>query len=94
MWIGPFAGKNTNEAEKVRQIKDWVRELLDAEEFPVFVTQLNCAEPGCPDLETVIAVMVEGGPPAQYRLFKPISEIVRDDIAALAARPEELPQAG
>jgi hypothetical protein len=94
MLIGPFAGKHSREAEKVAAIKAWVREGFDFPDQPIFVTQLNCTEPGCPDLETVIAVLAEGGPPVQFRLYKSITDITRDDITALAEHPEQFPKTG
>ena len=40
-----------------RQVKQWVRELLvDGDAVTVMVGELECAEPGCPPRETVIAL--------------------------------------
>jgi hypothetical protein len=48
------------------------------------VTELRCSEPGCPPLETVIAILSENGS-RQYRLHKSIEEVAEDDIRRLAA---------
>lgn len=51
------------------------------------VTELRCSEPGCPLLETVIAILSESGN-RQYKLHKPIAEVGEDDVRDLAADTE------
>jgi hypothetical protein len=66
--------------EKVRQIKTWIRDLLEIDlETPISIHQLHCAEPGCPPVETVIAVM--RSPAQKYNIHKPIAEIEPIDIS-------------
>ncbi|MFN3323265.1 MAG: hypothetical protein ACK5AZ_07205 [Bryobacteraceae bacterium] len=70
-------------ASKISEIKRWVEEeFVLGEEFTVMVTELRCTEPGCPPLETVVAIL--GGPePRQYKLHKGAAEVNRADIARL-----------
>ncbi len=64
---------------KLGQIKDWVYETLEIDRnIPVSISQLKCAEPGCPPLETVIAVMNQ--PPQTYKIHRPTAEIERADV--------------
>lgn len=65
-------------------IKGWVREALALDEgATVMVTELRCSEPGCPPLETVIAVLGQGAT-RRHKLPKGIAEIAMDDIAGIA----------
>lgn len=49
------------------------------------VAELRCAEPGCPPVETVVAVLgAPGGSPRQWKIHKPMSEVTRGDVERLA----------
>ncbi|WP_414581135.1 hypothetical protein [Scytonema sp. PCC 10023] len=68
--------------EQTRQVKKWIYQALKIdEEIPISLSQLQCHEPDCPPLETVIAVMKN--PVEQYKIHKPIAEIEYTDIAEL-----------
>jgi hypothetical protein len=69
------------------RIRRWVRGVfaLD-EEATVMVTELRCSEPGCPPIETVIAILSEGAN-RQYRLHKRVGEIDEDDVRGLVGKP-------
>lgn len=55
----------------------------------VMVTQLACSEPGCPPVETVIAVLRQGDP-LQVKIHKPVAEIDAEDVRrALAGEEHE-----
>ena len=86
-----FAMKDTSRggaAGSARQIKAWARELLaPADSDTILVSELACREPGCPPIETVIAVLRGPGDSTQYKLHRPSAEITREDIARLAAAP-------
>jgi hypothetical protein len=42
--------------------------------------ELECHEPGCPPLDTVIAAMEEGKGTRYWKLHKPIPEVTRADL--------------
>ncbi|HAA30742.1 MAG TPA: hypothetical protein DCE56_27445 [Cyanobacteria bacterium UBA8553] len=66
--------------EKIRQIKTWIYELLEIDsEISISISQLCCTEPGCPPIETVIAVMTS--PIQQYKIHKPMTELEHTDIS-------------
>ena len=68
------------------QIKAWVTDAFGlADTATVLVTELRCTEPGCPPLETVIALLSADGPATQYKLHKAVAEVTEADVAALAA---------
>jgi len=72
---------------RVRLIKDWARDVLQlAEDATVMVTELRCTEPGCPPLETVIAVLLGKGEQAQVKIHKPIEEVTCEDVRTVATR--------
>jgi hypothetical protein len=67
------------EPEKIKQIKSWVYQLLALNpDTPISISQLRCTEPGCPPLETVIAVMTN--PTQKYKIHKAIAEVEYVDI--------------
>jgi hypothetical protein len=68
------------------RIKAWVSEAFGvADTATVLVTELRCSEPGCPPLETVIALLGASGPAKQYKLHKAVAEVTEADVKALAA---------
>jgi hypothetical protein len=70
-----------------RRIKDWVRELIaPGDDVTILVSELSCSEPGCPPIETVIAVFRGRDEPSKYTIHRPSAEVTRDDIAGLSSR--------
>ena len=56
------------------------------EEDTVTVSEIACADGGCPDVETVILVMRQGEPTSAFKIPRPISKIEDWDLELLAAR--------
>jgi hypothetical protein len=46
----------------------------------ILVSEVACALPGCPPLETVVAFWTKGDKRHQFKLFKPVAEVVEDDL--------------
>jgi hypothetical protein len=70
-------------AAKLIEIKSWVRSRLQLEDDAVImVTELECSEPGCPPMHTIIAVMLGPGQNQRYKIHKPVAEVTADDIIA------------
>jgi len=68
--------------EKVRQLKIWMYRLLEINsETSISISQLTCKEPGCPPIETVIAVMTKTV--QQYKIHKSVNDINEIDICRL-----------
>lgn len=79
--MGLFDSKTTNKisSEQLKQLKAWVYQALALDEgIPVSISQLTCTEPGCPPLETVIAVMSQ--PPQTYKIHQPAVDIEQGDV--------------
>lgn len=82
--------------EALKQIRSWVRALVPLEaNDTISVTELACAEPGCPPKETVIVVMRHNGPWEKMRIHNAMTEVTESEIL-LAARTAETvaPKAG
>ncbi len=73
------------------RVKEWVFSALalDRDTVAVMVTELTCLEPGCPPLETVIAVMDGVRPPWQYKLHKRADQVAWCEVIHMANRWDE-----
>lgn len=73
------SSSNKVSSTELHQLKDWTYEALNLDRnVPISISQLKCAEPGCPPLETVIAVMSQ--PPQTYKIHRPAAEIEQADV--------------
>ncbi|MBI4783727.1 MAG: hypothetical protein HY785_20785 [Oscillatoriophycideae cyanobacterium NC_groundwater_1537_Pr4_S-0.65um_50_18] len=71
--------KSKADPNKVAQVKNWVYNRLPiSPDTAVSINQLICREPGCPPIETVIAVMSR--PPQQFRIYKSIADLNYSDL--------------
>ena len=67
--------------EAIARVKEFVRTRFRlAEDDVVMVTELECALPGCPPLETVIAFWTEDEQRRHYKIFKPVADVGEDDL--------------
>ena len=59
-----------------KRVKDMVRKAWSIpENVIIMVSELRCHEEGCPDVETVIALMHEGAEPEKVKIYKPMTEL-------------------
>ena len=73
--------KNAEDRAAIARVKEWVRDRFRLnEDDVVMVNELECSLPGCPPLETVIAFWTEDGQRRHYKVFKPVAEVVEDDL--------------
>ncbi|MFV0533280.1 MAG: hypothetical protein ACK5MR_06475 [Cumulibacter sp.] len=72
---GPGRRSDVSQTARVRAL---VAEYVP-DDVVVMVTELACSEPGCPPVETVIALMYPGNP-QQFKLHKPVCEVTADDV--------------
>lgn len=72
----------------VKRIKSLVRDQWGVpEDVVVMVSELHCHEDGCPDVETIIALMPGGGRgPESYKVPLPMKQVDQCVIAALRDR--------
>ncbi len=84
-------GARPGPSPQLRELRRTVRRLLALDDdTAVVVRQLICAEPGCPPLETIIAVLPMNGRARRWTLRTTTEQITEDDLrAALLAPPHE-----
>ncbi|MDP4005601.1 hypothetical protein [Methylobacterium sp. NEAU K] len=80
-----WRARSAERAELAARLK---RELIAAlslsEADALAVNEIACADPGCPDMETIVLVMRAGAPTRALRIRRPMDAVDADDIAALA----------
>ena len=80
-------GRPRRDAALIRQIKDWAYECLPiSAAATVTVMELECREPGCPPLETVVAAMEQEKQTRQWKFHKAMPDITLADVVELAAK--------
>lgn len=76
-----FAKKNPKKIERNQEIKNRIIELLELDDdATVMVTELNCQDEDCPEVETVIALFRPGLPEVKSTLHSSIEEITDNEI--------------
>lgn len=72
-------------------IRELVRTVLDTgPEASVVVRELECTDPGCPPVETVLAVLEAGRPPRSWSLHGTVASISDHDVrTALREAPHD-----
>ena len=83
-----LAGRGaTSNGQKIKEIKQWVQASLALPpETTILITELTCTEPGCPPLETVIALLRGPGDNVQQKIHRSIAEVTKDEIETLCTR--------
>ena len=78
-----FKKKESNviAAQKVKELVN-VKFKLD-DKSTLSIAELNCHKPDCPPKETVITIRDMDGNAKNWRIHKPINEIVDEDINTL-----------
>jgi hypothetical protein len=82
-----FKPRSRPDLESIERVKGWVTSALELPaSTSVMVTELACSEPGCPPLETVIAVLAQEGPKGrrQHTFHKPLTDVSWADVIHLA----------
>ncbi|NJK81855.1 MAG: hypothetical protein HC893_12510 [Chloroflexaceae bacterium] len=80
----------THDLQQIAAIKQWVSATFGLDDqTTILVTELRCSEPGCPPLETVIALLRPNRPPQQYKLPQALPDITAADVAALGTYASE-----
>jgi hypothetical protein len=75
------AKKSPEHLQNLEKIKGWTRERFTLpEEAVILVSEIGCTIPGCPPLETVVAFWTEDKKLHHFKLFKPLEEVVYDDL--------------
>jgi len=63
------------------RVKEWTRQRFKLPgEAVIMVTEIACAVPGCPPVETVVVFWTGDATRHHFKLFKPVAEVVDDDL--------------
>jgi hypothetical protein len=68
------------------RVREWVRSRFRIGDAAILVAEVECAVPGCPPIETVIAFWSEGRR-HHFKVFKPVAEVVEDDLPPAWLKP-------
>jgi hypothetical protein len=84
--LSPPAARDPDAASR---IKRWVREIVTDDEaaresVAVTVSEIDCADPGCPGVETVILIMQPGRKTVAAKVAKPMHEVTEIDAKGAA----------
>ncbi len=79
--LGFIKKKSPEHHQALDRVKQWTRERFKLpDDAAIFVSEVACELPGCPPLETVVAFWPTSEKRHHFKLFKPVEEVVEDDL--------------
>jgi hypothetical protein len=73
--------KRPEEVAALDRVREWTRVRFKlADDAPIMVSEVACALPGCPPIETVVAFWTGSDTRHHFKLFKPATAVVEDDL--------------
>jgi len=73
--------KQADRSAAFGRVRSWTRERFSlTDESTVLVSEMACALPGCPPLETHVMFVPPGGKRHHFKVFKPVGEVLADDV--------------
>ena len=73
--------KRPEHRQAVDRVTAWIRERFRLpDDAAILVAEVSCTLPGCPPLETVVVFWTGPATRHQFKLFKPVAEVVADDL--------------
>jgi hypothetical protein len=87
--INPFNPTSQLYSQEKRTQREFLRQwlcerLLLSEDVQITINELACVEPGCPPIETIFLFLVPCTKTKQFKLHKPLLEIVPADLEKIA----------
>jgi hypothetical protein len=87
--INLFQPRSPGDLQHAATVKGWTADAFQlTEDTTLMVTELHCSEPGCPPLETVIALLHPQTGTRQFKVHKALRDVTREDVLALATTQE------
>jgi nitrate reductase delta subunit len=72
--------KSPERLQVIERVAEWTRERFKLPRgAPISVSEVACSLPGCAPLETVVMFWI-AEQRYQFKLFKPVAEVVVDDL--------------
>lgn len=66
------------------RVRDWAEaRFAPGDDDTIMVSEVACADVGCPPLHTIIALMWPDRPTSTFKLFKALAEVTETDIRGL-----------
>ena len=82
-----WRARSAERAEIAARLKrDLIAALGLTEADALAVNEIACADPGCPDMETIVLVMRAGAPTRALRIRRPMDAVDAQDVAELVAQ--------
>jgi hypothetical protein len=76
-----FIKKSPAHSAALERVRAWTRgHFALADDVTILVSEIACTLPGCAPLETVVAFWTETDKRHHFKIFKPVAEVVRDDL--------------
>jgi hypothetical protein len=76
-----FRKKSPQRLQALDRVREWTRERFDLpEDAAILVSEIACTTPGCPPVDTVVAFWTAEDKRHQFTIFKPVEEVVPDDL--------------
>ena len=73
--------RRPSQGGRAEVVREWVRERFAlGHDAVIVVAELRCQVPGCPPIETVATFWDTEGERYALRVFKPLDEVVDDDL--------------
>jgi len=73
--------KRPEHAAALDRVKAWTRERFQLPgDAAIMVAEVSCGLPGCPPLETAVVFWTGADTRHQFKVFKPVAEVVEDDL--------------
>jgi nitrate reductase delta subunit len=73
----PRRGRTDDAA--LNRVRAWTRSRFKLDDETVMVSEITCAVPGCPPIETHVVFWTELGR-HHFKVFKSLAEVVEDDL--------------
>jgi hypothetical protein len=72
--------KHGTDGAALKRVRDWTQVRFNlTEEETVMVSEVTCAVPGCPPIETHVVFWTNQGR-HHFKVFKPLADVVEDDL--------------
>jgi hypothetical protein len=72
--------RTSAESGALDRVRDWTRARFKLAELEtVMVSQIACAVPGCPPIETHVVFWTDAGR-HHFKVFKPLAQVSEDDL--------------
>lgn len=76
-----FKRKSPAHLQALGQVREWTRERFKLPaEATILVAEIACTVPGCPPIDTVVAFWTADETRHQFKIFKPVEEVMQDDL--------------